>query len=83
MVLPFATDVIAVTPDNARAMPERELVDEIRSLGYPVYESRSFYDAVDNAVKRDNDMILAFGSLSYLGDLKESVLQWKKEHENV
>ncbi len=83
LVLPFATDVIAVTPDNARAMPERELVDEIRSLGYPVYESRSFYDAVDNAVKRDNDMILAFGSLSYLGDLKESVLQWKKEHENV
>ena len=83
LVLPYAADIITVTPDNARAMRAVNLADEIRNLGYEACESVSFSDAIAKAVEKENEMILAFGSLSYLKDIKKSMLQWKKEHGNV
>lgn len=82
-ILPYAKDVITVTPQNERALPAHDLLEEIRSLGYKAEESRTMEEAVAMAGQKGNDMILAFGSLSYLAELKKNVLQWEKEHNDV
>lgn len=82
-LLPLANHVVAVMPNNPRALATSDLAEEIRSLGYEAYESDSIDDGVSYAMEQKDDLILAFGSLSYLKDCESSVLQWKKEHENV
>ena len=83
LLLPLATHVVAVTPDNPRALPGADLAEEIHGLGYDAYVSDSMEDGVSHAIELWDDMILAFGSLSYLQECKACVLQWTKEHENV
>ena len=83
LLLPLATHVVAVTPDHPRALMGADLAEEIRGLGYDVYASFSVTDGVSHAIELGDDMILAFGSLSYLRECKACVLQLTKEHENV
>ena len=83
ILLPFANHIVAITPHNPRALPASDLAAAIRSLGYEAYESKSMKDGVFYAMEQKDDLILAFGSLSYLKDCETSVLQWKKEQENV
>lgn len=79
LLLPYAADIVAVTPSNPRRLPAKALVREIEQLGYRAYESRDMTDAWHYAKEKGNDVILAFGSLSYLQEFKACVLRETKE----
>lgn len=69
--------IITITPDNARALDGRKLVETICKYNKNVQFADSLKAAVklaEETVKNNqSDMILAFGSLSFLGDLKSIV----------
>jgi len=82
LLTPMAERIITVmTPDNPRALPARILAEEIQKYNPRVEAAYSLKDAVNRAraYAREEDLILAFGSLSYLGELIEEV-QAGKEH---
>lgn len=67
-----AQEIITVmTPDNARALPAEELARTVRKYNPHVRAAGSLAQAVEQAHKLagEEDIILAFGSLSYLGGL--------------
>lgn len=73
---PLADRVITVmTPDNPRALPAERLAEDVKKYNDQVEAS----DSLETAVRRarayagEEDLILAFGSLSYLGDLIRQV----------
>lgn len=68
----YADQIITVTPpDNPRAMPAYELAQEIAKVHPQVTAAGSLEEAVEMArlLAGPEDVILAFGSLSYLGRL--------------
>lgn len=68
----YASEIITVmTPDNVRALPAEELAKAVAAWNPHVQAARSLKDAVDRAYELagKEDVILAFGSLSYLGEL--------------
>lgn len=70
--------VTVMTPDNQRALPAEKLADAVRPYNPHVEAAESIPEAVKKAegYAGEDGMILAFGSLSYLGDLIRAV---KKE----
>lgn len=72
-----AVKIITVTPNNPRALGAEKLAETACKYHNRVYASATLEEAVDLAQKTvmddEADMILAFGSLSYLGDLKETI----------
>ena len=69
---PLADRVITVmTPDNPRALAADKLAEDVKKYNPKVEAADSLKDAVHRAraYAGGEDMILAFGSLSYLGDL--------------
>ena len=84
---PLADQVITVmTPDNPRALPAEKLMETVRKYNSKVEAADSLGDAVERAwsYAGKGDMILAFGSLSYLGELTRTVQAKarKKEQES-
>ena len=76
LTVPLASTVIAIeTPDNPRALPAEVLAAEVASHGVRTITARSLKDAIDTSfsLASPEDIIIAFGSLSYLGDLIELV----------
>lgn len=74
--VPYAAEVITVmTPDNPRALPAEALADTIKAYNSHVQASGSLEEAVEKAyaLAGKDDVILAFGSLSYLGELVRCV----------
>ena len=72
----YASEIITVmTPDNVRALPAEELAEAVAAHNPRVQAARSIEDAVDRAYELagNDDVILAFGSLSYLGALIRAV----------
>lgn len=77
---PLAARVVTVmTPDNPRALPAAVLAEDIRNYNENVEAAGSLADAVRRvrAYAGEDDLILAFGSLSYLGDLIRQVRMTK------
>ncbi|HHX12329.1 MAG TPA: bifunctional folylpolyglutamate synthase/dihydrofolate synthase [Clostridiales bacterium] len=80
---PLADVIIALTPDNKRALASSDLANMALSYGKKVIDAAT----VDMAVKRayqeatEDDVIIAFGSLSYLGELKQTVEDVKREKD--
>ena len=78
MIADTAVRIITVTPNNSRALSGRQLAKNLSRYNDNVQEADSLEEAVSMAKKTvdDNvsDMILAFGSLSYLGEL-ESIIK--------
>jgi dihydrofolate synthase / folylpolyglutamate synthase len=71
---PLADIIITVTPDNSRALSSSLLAAEaVHFTNAKVIHAESICKAVDCAYEhaRKEDVILAFGSLSYLGDIRE------------
>ncbi|MFQ9514866.1 MAG: bifunctional folylpolyglutamate synthase/dihydrofolate synthase [Eubacterium sp.] len=72
-----AEKIITVTPDHARALDGKQLAETLRTYNDNVQCAHSIEEAVQLAKGTidDNvsDMILAFGSLSYLGKLKSII----------
>jgi len=72
LTVPFASAVITIeTPNNPRALPAKELADEISLYNIETIPAQSLKEAVDISfsLAGEYDVIIAFGSLSYLGDL--------------
>lgn len=83
-LLPFSGCVYTVTPENSRAMDGKLLQQEIEKIWQETGQKQGkrviACDTVEQAVQQalvaagQADVILAWGSLSYLGRLKECVL---------
>ncbi len=74
IMLPLAWKVFTVTPGSPRAMDGEILAEEARKYhGQVRYCSRiqEASDAALDCAREENAMILAFGSLSYLKELRE------------
>lgn len=74
---PLANNIFTITPDNARALDAASLAATVSRYNDSVVACDSISDALDNAYKLiendEADMILVFGSLSYLGEVKRIV----------
>ncbi len=73
---PLAEQIIAVTPpENQRALPAYELAQEIRKINEHVTAADSLEEAVEMAylLTPPDGVIVAFGSLSYLGKLEQVI----------
>lgn len=78
VMMPFANRVFTVTPPNARGLDAKILAEEVRLLHDDVVCCNSIEEAVKGALSHCKEAkcpILAFGSLSYLGKLKETYKQ--------
>ena len=68
----LARDIIAVaTPGNVRALPAYELAKTIKKYNSRVTAADSLQEAVEMSLllAKEDSVIIAFGSLSYLGEL--------------
>ena len=75
---PLADHIIAIeTPDNPRAFPVHELEKAVAEINQSVEAAESIEDAVERAFRmaEKDDVILIFGSLSFLGRVEQAVLQ--------
>ena len=72
-----AVKIITVTPDNERALEAEKLAETIKKYNDNVETADDINQAVaiafQTVCEKKADMILAFGSLSYLGDFKIAV----------
>ena len=71
---PYAEQIFTIqTPDNPRALPAEELAEAVREFNKNVQAVSSVGEAVQKAAQAagSEDVILAFGSLSFLGLLAE------------
>lgn len=67
--------VTVMTPDNPRALPAEKLAETVRKYNPHAEAAKSISEAVEKArgYAGEDGMVLAFGSLSYLGDLIRAV----------
>lgn len=80
---PMAENVIAVTPVNPRALPGEKLAKAAAAYCRRVVSCTSFYEAAARALAAGTDMVLAFGSLSYLRDIRAALKKRIEELQSV
>lgn len=76
-MLPLAWKVFVVTPEHNRALDARILAQKARQYHWDVTCCETVSEAVAAAgacAKEEGAMVLAFGSLSYLGELRKAAL---------
>lgn len=75
ILAPLADVIITLTPDNPRALASDRLADEARAYCSKVIDERNVEGAIERAYKEagSDDIILAFGSLSFLGSLVKNL----------
>lgn len=76
ILAPLAEKIITImTPNNPRALSAEALAEDIQKYNRNVETAGSLKEAVGmaRAYAGEDDLILAFGSLSYLGDLIRAV----------
>lgn len=78
----YAARILTIeTPDNPRALPAQELAEAVRKYHSDVEAMESIEAAVDRALNlaEPEDVILAFGSLSFIGELTKLVKKKREE----
>lgn len=83
LLLPLADRVITITPDNPRALDGRQLAFEIKERGTCAVYASNMKEAAAWSLETGSDVIVAFGSLSYLGEWKRAFCRQQKENEYV
>lgn len=81
LMCPFACRIFTIqTPDNPRALPAQELAKAALKWHHHVEAEDSIEEAVEKAfgAAGEDDVILAFGSLSFIGELT-SIVKNRKE----
>lgn len=78
LIAGMAEYIVTVTPDNTRALSATDLAKAVKKVNDNVTASENITDAVNTAISvydriDGKKLILAFGSLSYIADIKESV----------
>lgn len=77
---PLADLIITITPDNDRALASKQLALEAKKYcNCEVYDAGQVSEAIRYAYEQagTEDVILAFGSLSYLGEVSDILLRSK------
>ena len=72
----FADQILTIqTPDNVRALPAEKLAEAVREYNLNVRAMMSIKDAVEKAfaIAGEQDVIIAFGSLSFIGEMTDVV----------
>lgn len=81
-VVPLAKEIIAITPNNERALPANELAEYIKLYNKNVEAITTLELALRKifslAGEEEDSVIVAFGSLSYLGELIKLVQKNKR-----
>ena len=73
---PYAEQIVTIeTPDNPRALPAEELAEAIRPCNPHVHAEKNIAKAVEELFEMagKDDVILSFGSLSFIGDITRIV----------
>ena len=81
---PLADHIITVeTPDNPRALSAKKLKAEVEKINPSVEAAESIRSAVRKTMEQaeEDDVIVIFGSLSFLGEAELAVSRYKKEEE--
>lgn len=76
LVMPFANKIYTVTPPNPRGLDGKVLAEEVKQWHEDVLYCETIEKAVQTAITQsmqDGCPIVAFGSLSYLGELRACV----------
>jgi dihydrofolate synthase/folylpolyglutamate synthase len=85
VMAPMASEIIVMeTPDNPRALPAAELAKAVGKYNDNVQISDSLEDAVERGMRAagPEDVIVAFGSLSFTGDITRIVNENLEAGEN-
>lgn len=83
LTAPLAERIITVeTPGNPRALPAEALRDAVAKVHPAVEAAESVAAAVDKALAMagKEDVIVIFGSLSFLGEAEQAVQRGEKDH---
>ena len=74
MMLPYAAAVFTITPDHPRALDAEQLAGQARLFCQSVTSVPDLAQAAAQAEQAagDDGVVLAFGSFSYLADLKKA-----------
>ena len=81
---PLADHIITVeTPDNPRTLSAKKLKDTVEKINPSVEAAESIRSAVRRTMEqaREEDVIVIFGSLSFLAEAELAVSRYKKEEE--
>lgn len=85
-VAPYIERMITIeTPDNPRALPAEELAETARRYIREVHAADSIAQAVAESMAEaegENRAVLAFGSLSFLGELSREVEKQRSENHD-
>ena len=82
---PYAEQILAIeTPDNPRALPAEELAEAIRPYNANVRAEKNISRAVEELFEMagKDDVILSFGSLSFIGEITR-IVNTRKEVSEV
>lgn len=86
LTAPLAESILTVqTPGNPRALPKEELAEAALKYNPNVMATDDIRDAVEKSLEKaeKNDVIIAFGSLSFLSEIEKMLDERKrKECEN-
>ncbi len=85
LTAPLAVQIITLTPDNSRALSSAALALEVQKYCPTVLDAKTVRQAVAYAYQAAGaeDVILAFGSLSFLGELKEVISSYQERPDPV
>lgn len=76
-ILPHMKEVTTIqTPGNPRALPAEELAEAAQKYCPQVHAEKNIVKAVQEAIQKageDDGVVLAFGSLSFLGEIRKAV----------
>ena len=82
LTAPFAEEIVCVeTPGNSRALPAEKLTDAVRKVNPRAKAA----DSIGSAVRRvmnasgDDDAVVIFGSLSFLGEAEREVESYGRQ----
>ena len=83
---PLADHIITVqTPDNPRALPAEELKEAVACVNPSVEAAKSIEQAVEKTLEeaKPEDVVIIFGSLSFLGEAERNVKKWKEKQDGL
>lgn len=81
IMAPLAESVVTVTPNNPRALAAESLKNTVSKYNRNVTAAESIEKALnvsmEKVINKETDVIVAFGSLSYLGELRRVANKYK------
>ena len=83
ILLPKAKDVITITPQGKRALPAQTLKETVKRMMpfMNVKAASDLKEAWNMAVKKEGEITVICGSLSFLGELDCCIKEWKLERK--